>query len=112
MSAMGKFLRRTRDANRTGVAYFCPGCDEVHVISIGPNEPKWWFDGNIEAPTFSPSVRVSAKYPDGGRVCHHFVRHGQIEFLGDCTHAFRGKTVPLPLWPYAPAEFGGIEDDQ
>ena len=29
-------------------------------------------------------------------VCHSFVRAGQIEFLGDCTHEFAGQTVPMP----------------
>lgn len=32
-------------------------------------------------------------------VCHSFVRAGRIEFLGDCTHALAGQTVPLPPWP-------------
>lgn len=32
-------------------------------------------------------------------VCHSFVRAGKIEFLGDCTHALKGQTVPLPDWP-------------
>jgi hypothetical protein len=27
------------------------------------------------------------------------VRAGQIEFLGDCTHALKGQTVALPDWP-------------
>lgn len=33
--------------------------------------------------------------------CHSFVRDGKWEFLNDCDHEFRGKTVPLadiPLW--------------
>lgn len=28
-------------------------------------------------------------------VCHSFVFDGEIRFLGDCTHALAGKTVPL-----------------
>lgn len=31
-------------------------------------------------------------------VCHSFVRDGKIEFLGDCTHEFAGKTVDLEAW--------------
>lgn len=29
-------------------------------------------------------------------VCHSFVRDGQIQYLGDCTHEYAGKTVDLP----------------
>lgn len=28
-------------------------------------------------------------------VCHSYVRDGQIQFLGDCTHKLAGQTVPL-----------------
>lgn len=34
----------------------------------------------------------------GSSVCHYFLRNGQIQYLGDCTHAMRGQTVPLPAW--------------
>ena len=35
----------------------------------------------------------------GNEVCHTFIRAGQIEFLGDCTHALKGQTIPLPPLP-------------
>lgn len=28
-------------------------------------------------------------------VCHSFVTDGNIQFLDDCTHELKGKTVPL-----------------
>lgn len=31
--------------------------------------------------------------------CHSFIRNGQWEFLGDCTHPLVGKTVPLEPLP-------------
>ncbi len=85
----------------------------IRVREDGKNEGgAWGFDGNYERPTFSPSVLVrgkrritdeeyarirtgeSVEVPD--MICHSFVRNGQIEFLGDCTHALAGQTVPLP----------------
>jgi len=80
--------------------YYCPGCKEPHAVSIDPerarvmrdgSKPCWTFNGNVDAPTLSPSVN----YPNH---CHHFVRDGQIQFLGDCTHALAGQTVELPDW--------------
>lgn len=75
--------------------YYCPGCEEPHAIPTQtpyPNGAKWSFDGNVDKPTFSPSVhRVG--------VCHHFVQAGKIAFCSDCTHALAGQTVDLPDIP-------------
>ncbi|WP_241754456.1 hypothetical protein [Cupriavidus basilensis] len=45
-----------------------------------------------------------AEHPDEERdfecgVCHSFVTDGRIQFLGDCTHALAGQTVPLAEFP-------------
>lgn len=86
----------------------------MHVINSG-----WTFDGNYEAPTFSPSVLVTGRsftpagesayeawcaagYPkpapqfeSADTRCHSFVRGGRIEFLSDCTHRLAGQTVAM-----------------
>lgn len=69
----------------------------------------WEWDRNAECPTFSPSLLVWYDNPDGtrGMTCHTFIRAGHIEFLGDCTHALAGQTVPIPAWPYEYGRFGG-----
>ncbi|NYE62180.1 hypothetical protein FHW58_003395 [Duganella sp. 1224] len=121
MSTIG---RKLDDFGDNQVAFNCPGCGEIHVLAIGPSaagtpRPVWGFNGNGDAPTFTPSVLSRAgHYIDGdtkecwctyearfGRpspfkccVCHSFVTDGQIQFLSDCTHALAGKTVPLPDW--------------
>lgn len=52
-----------------------------------------------------PSVLVTYNGPDAGRdgappaICHSFVVDGQMQMLGDCTHALAGQTVPIPPWP-------------
>jgi hypothetical protein len=61
----------------------------MHAIGF-----NWTFDGNLEEPTFAPSVRVS--WGGTPRVCHYFIRAGRIEFCVDSTHALAGKTVALP----------------
>ncbi len=76
--------------------FFCPGCNTDHEF----NE-TWLFDGNMESPTISPSLKVTwhTKLPDiPDKVCHSFVREGKIQFLSDCTHKLAGQTVPLPDW--------------
>jgi hypothetical protein len=37
--------------------------------------------------------------PRFGTCCHVFVTKGEIQFLGDCTHELKNKTVPIPAWP-------------
>lgn len=99
-------LRQIIGTDGGHVAYWCQGCDDAHVIKVGSGSgPLWVWDGNRDRPTFSPSVLCTT----GKRVCHSFVRYGMVEFLSDCTHALAGQTLPLPPWPYADGEYGGVE---
>lgn len=63
-------------------------------IGDGPG-PRWSFNGDYDRPTFQPSILVEGSMRDGPNRCHSFVTDGQIQFLGDCTHALAGQTVPL-----------------
>jgi hypothetical protein len=87
MSAQGK-LRKTE----SGYASFCPGCKEYHIF-----DRRWIFDGNFDAPTFSPSLLVRTQGDKEWGIldtcCHSFVRDGNWQFLDDCTHELRGQTV-------------------
>lgn len=71
---------------------WCPGCEMHHVF-----DRRWQFDGNMERPTFRPSLKVTYTYGDKRepRVCHSYVRDGQWEYLNDSTHELAGQTVPL-----------------
>lgn len=76
--------------------YYCPACDCDHMILFkGPN--KWTWNGDKVKPTFSPSVRVQWTYgPEKIKHnCHFFVRNGEIQYLGDCTHDMKGKTIKM-----------------
>jgi hypothetical protein len=94
---------------------WCPACDDTHAVEI-ESEPRWGFDGNLQEPTISPSIKVEGVQWEVGHtfhkphhhvvagepvVCHSFVRAGRWEFLGDCTHDLAGQTVemvPVPAW--------------
>lgn len=114
MAAFGSKLR-TLEGGR--VMFFCPGCKTGHQVRVDPAfGPVWGFNGNGDAPTFTPSVLCSGTEPItdeeharimGGekvtprpKICHSFVTDGRIQFLGDCTHALAGQTVDLPNQPY------------
>lgn len=111
MAAISKKLRSTED---NGILFWCPGCDGAHRIQYGVGDgPRWGYNGDPEAPTFTPSILVRGKQPLTSEeyeafkrgeplpeprplVCHSFVTNGKILFLGDCTHAMAGQTVDLP----------------
>ena len=100
--------------NVVGYMFFCPGCEEFHPINTVrlDGHDGWDFNGDINNPTFSPSILWRWKHPKGytndnpaplgydgeyvEECCHSFVRDGKIEFLNDCTHRLAGKTVELP----------------
>lgn len=101
-------LRRTTN----GWAHWCSACEEMHVYQVGVKDrPNWTFDGNLDAPSFSPSmlIRWGRKVPgyenhpdmDAGGVCHYFLTAGRIAFCGDSTHSLAGKTIDLPDLPPA-----------
>ena len=100
MSAAGLYPRKTE----IGYMHWCPGCKEAHHFAVTKpqgNNARWDFNGDLEKPTFSPSMKISAgwgKDKDKSR-CHYFLKAGKIQFLGDCTHEMVGKTVDLPEFP-------------
>ncbi|MFP5511096.1 MAG: DUF6527 family protein [Alphaproteobacteria bacterium] len=113
MSAIGSKLSKAQGGM---VLFWCPGCRSGHQIRVDPAfGPAWRFNGNDDAPTFTPSIlvqgtqrlsddeyqRVMAGEAVETRplVCHSFVTDGRIQFLGDSTHALAGQTVDLPEWP-------------
>lgn len=108
MGQAGRYLR----AVASGHSHWCPACEESHLI---PN--SWTFNGNLDAPTFEPSVKITGKQcvivdgewtgewrrdADGKAIdgcCHYILTNGALQFCSDCTHALVGQTVPLPELP-------------
>jgi hypothetical protein len=122
VSQLSRYLREAVSNGHTVLLFWCPGCNRGHSVYLaGPI--KWDWNGSAESPTFSPSVLVEgATLTDEGyrqweawhaagrpmpapefehvnTKCHSFVRNGQIEFLHDSTHQYRGQTVELGTWP-------------
>lgn len=83
-----------------GYRFLCPGCNDFHMPVTYDKQggPMWDFNGSLDYPTFRPSVLCRVRFGDEptDRVCHSFIRDGQIQFLSDCTHELAGQTVELP----------------
>lgn len=90
-----------------GYFHWCPGCKKHHTIAVDKpfsNGARWTFNGNLEAPSFQPSmhIKVGPYYhnnEDTGPtiidICHYFLTDGQMHFLADCTHELKGQIVAL-----------------
>lgn len=80
--------------SKTGTFYtfWCEGCEQTHSFEVRFDggsvfHATWEFNGDMEKPTFSPSL----KYPR----CHLFVRDGIIDYCNDCYHQYAGSEIPL-----------------
>jgi len=76
-------------------SFFCLGCGGIHQFN-----DSWKVD--IENLTVSPSVLVTVPNKSDPR-CHSFIKNGQIQYLSDCSHDLKNKTIDLP-------EFKMLED--
>ena len=99
----------------------CPANEATHItlrfpgptgrLTLPIKPPAGWdFDGNVEQPTLNPSVLTTMDHKQ--QRCHSYVRGGSVQFLDDCSHEFKGQTVPLlelldhDLSPVAPVDVG------
>ena len=103
-----------------GYMFECPGCGQSHAMWTNNSNKKcnWQFNGNMEKPSFTPSLLVNYHTYPSGQVwptdeerdrmmkgekltmtpgtCHSYITDGRIQFLGDCTHKLANQTVELP----------------
>jgi hypothetical protein len=111
MGQVSRFLRSVEG----GFAHWCPACEEMHGFRVEGD--GWSFDGNLECPTFNPSMKITGvqSIKEKGEwtgewvldangkalplCCHYFLHAGQLKFQSDCTHKLKGQTVPLPELP-------------
>lgn len=95
MAKVGRITNQ--DGTDVSYAFDCPACGIGHSFRVEGDGPKWSFNGDVDRPTFSPSLLVRwGKHGAMDQVCHSFVRDGQMQFLSDCTHHLAGQTVTLP----------------
>jgi hypothetical protein len=101
---------RSQDGQHLGghALVWCPACDKLHALGVrgddGSRAPtEWEWNGDLERPTFSPSLLTWTGDRDNPDTrCHSYIRNGMWDYLADCTHALAGQVnvpmVPLPAW--------------
>lgn len=104
------------------LAWHCPACNQEHHVPVligekGKKDRGWNWNGNLDSPTLSPSVKISSgKYvpewekikhrydnaegkkwiEENSSICHFFITDGNVRYCGDCTHSYNGKIISLP----------------
>lgn len=90
-------LKKGTSGPWTWYEFMCPGCNKLHPFHTeNPRGVIWTFNGNLEKPTFTPSLMVDKDTP---KQCHLNMTDGMIYFHPDSKHALAGQTVPIPELP-------------
>jgi hypothetical protein len=97
-----KLRPQTYEGQIVGYCFWCTACLEPHSFRIAyyaaaPNADLWEFNGNLDSPTFTPSLRL--KKAGLAPECHVNVTDGIIEYHLDCGHSYAGKKIPLEDFP-------------
>ena len=84
-----KPLLRSENDEIGAYVFWCIGCRCHHSFEV----PRWNFNGNLQQPTFSPSLLVDGDKPQYR--CHLFMADGKIQYLSDSHHKLAGQTVDM-----------------
>ena len=120
-TGMSKLNNKFRLGDGNYYFHYCPGCDSVHGFPVRlnddptpPDGTKWFFNGDLNNPTFAPSIRITSTKPsiqgnpDSPPVeftmCHYNITNGNIVYQNDCAHPLKGMTIPVPYFPIPTSE--------
>lgn len=87
-----------QQSNEYTLEFYCPGCKMMHCVYLKhPDNKQASWDWNMCAkwPTFSPSLSIQMDWKGKDYRCHFFIRDGQLQYLGDCSHDLKGQTLPM-----------------
>jgi hypothetical protein len=106
---MGRRLStKLYEARKGQVGFYCPACKHIHYVYVDGYEhggARWEFNGDVDSPTFQPSLSIQTNYPRTQEEydkpityvqCHLFIVNGNIQYLSDSPHAYSGQTIPIP----------------
>jgi len=96
------------EQNNTVLKFYCLGCKDHHWVNVAKDKgPNWHWNQSLTKPTITPSILVSSSWGEQHeiKICHSYVTDGKWNYLSDCTHALKDKTVDM-IDPDTPAEWG------
>lgn len=92
---MAVLTSKLRSTN-AGMAHWCPGCEEMHIL---PKDRGWFYSQNLDALSANPSFKHTWRNRQGEKCCHYVITNGALHYCGDCTHGLAGQVIPIPDIP-------------
>lgn len=77
--------------------FYCPACKHEHTFTVKADKTQWNFNGNINNPSFSPSL-LNKELDEEGKIksiCHLVITDNKIHYALDCTHELRGQIINI-----------------
>lgn len=100
--AMSKQISETfRQTAQGNLQFYCPGCHELHTLSLTTH--TW--DKYLPAPTFAPAFDSTSHRltPMNGKqeqfVCAYYIVGGTVQYFEGCDHYLKGRIIALPHLP-------------
>lgn len=87
-------ILNTSEGEPASWMFYCVGCKSYHVV---PMNRGWTFNGDMENPTFTPSLLTKWDFKNGKptRICHIIITNGKLRYCGDCSHPLAGQTLQM-----------------
>ena len=119
---MKKLSNILAEADNGAILICCPGCKRTHILYYKNNVITWSWNGDVNKPSFMPSIKNTYKHPKGytndnpaplnwvgeyvTEICHSFISEGKFHFCEDSTHELAGKIVDMLPFNYEAYELG------
>jgi hypothetical protein len=94
------FSESVATSENNEVCFYCPGCDDLHRLRVGGENPPYRHNNDLTNLTITPTITLSwGETPEERQRCRfQLIRH-QIRYFSNCTHEYAGKSLMLPSIP-------------
>lgn len=82
------------------LVFYCFGCLYLHSIpvnSLNDEFLQWEWNGDLNSPSVTPSIRNAWESESRKYCCHLHVTDGKIIYANDCTHGFVNQTIEMKI---------------
>lgn len=93
---------KVRDTDRHWIVR-CKMCGTHYIPKSSDENKTWYFNGNVNCPTFVPSIKEITNDPTHPHyqpraltsICHFTITNGTMQYHGDCTHEMANTSEEL-----------------
>lgn len=90
---------KLRDNGNGEYVFYCSGCHGHHLVNTlvkNKHGSIWRFNGDMNNPTFHPSIHIWQEGINGKEtICHSIITSGIIQYVNDSRHDLKGQMIEL-----------------